>query len=175
MDAFLRRVMELREVEQECGIVAVAAERLIHCRCGTSLQERHGDTLCTNCRRAENQRKGNQMAEETSSPVLRGKPCAVCGKPTRSDNTRGYHTRCFRGAGSPEAVPTDRPLGGGKTDGSERDVKKRFRAAADALGFDADEILERHMRDWLARAKEAVRSRATPEDDFKLPSERDAD
>lgn len=112
------------------------------------------------------------------------KSCSKCGKRLRADNTRGVcgqagpcAARAAATNGSPAVaearVKDENPPFGLRTAGlppgvppiaqrprrqpTEADeTLRRFRLLAEALGFDADEVLAGFAKDWLERARSAV-------------------
>lgn len=83
------------------------------------------------------------------------KLCPYCGKKLRSDNKRGACSDCLAsGRGRDEAPSVDLGDGPPKKRSKASDVVKRFRVVAEALGFDADQLLEEYCAGWLENIKQ---------------------
>lgn len=188
VDAFLRRVVEQRELEQEQVVLESKLEQFLpqSCRiCGTkvtagSLTDSLGaPTVCSRCggrkRQAELEREDQVRARAgrrrqwlvgfvypTQEAVMaeNGPPCSVCGKPIRTGNTRGAHSACLAGSAPKSALAAVDGEAPPKTLKQRRskDTKKRFRVLTEALGFNADELLEDFMGGWIDR----IRARVEP-------------
>lgn len=187
MDAFLRRVLAQRELEQEAAILAVPVEELAarHCEgCGIALnmtedlardRARH---FCNRCggEKADRQRERELAAaarrarytrsllELAGVPTTRGDPmadekrqCPHCGKTLRSDNTRGACSKCLA-KGKGEGEAAAPARSSRNGHLTHAQTKKRFRTVAEALGIDGDKLLEQFMVGWLEKIRESVRA-----------------
>ena len=87
------------------------------------------------------------------------KTCTKCGKKLRADNSKGLcgdwtacRKRASGGASSPPAAKAPKP----RKSTAPADVVERFKTVANALGYDADELLEEYCEGWLADLKSKV-------------------
>ncbi len=188
MDPFLRRVVEQRELEQEVDIVAagrelVAGGKCRLCRARLNASDLGPRTVCSGCggRKREavleldEARERQVLARRAALLSLvvptnpeslmseERKTCPKCGKPLRSNNTRGYCSACLSVAGSSallrgEAPAASGPIaaGGGRPK-KPGNTRKSFRVITEALGVDGDQLLEDFMQGWLDRIRESVK------------------
>lgn len=149
MDAFLRRVIAQRELEQEEAILAFSLTPS-DCRgCGERMNlSDHLRHYCTSCggSKADAKYKRRQRLVTLTLEATPMADCSVCAKPLRADNRRGAHASCLTG-GSPAPSPTN-------------DVKRRFRVVTEAFGIDGDKLLNEFMEGWLERAHDSVKGRS---------------
>lgn len=92
-----------------------------------------------------------------SASAVEPKTCPQCGKKLRADNTRGACSSCLSKAGASSLSPTKKK--------AKADTKKRFRIVAEALGADADALLEEFMSGWLENIRAKANLDDLPEDD----------
>lgn len=91
------------------------------------------------------------------------KKCPFCGKKLRADNTKGVCGKCQSNGKRLENAPRG---DAGDDQVLERtalpktppksDAVKRFRVVAEAMGYDADELLATYAEGWLAAVKQSV-------------------
>lgn len=91
-------------------------------------------------------RDGHRVFE---APMDNEMPCAVCGGRMRADNKSGVHAACKTSAPAAVAMPPP--------SASHARSLERFRTVADALGFNADQLLAEFAEDWLSRIRRAVK------------------
>lgn len=90
MDAFLRRVIEIREREQEADLLSRPAASFAarDCDdCGGRLRERldSGIDICGPC----SDKRIEELVKQTPKGI-----CAACRRPLRKDSTGGLHYDC---------------------------------------------------------------------------------
>lgn len=168
-DAFLRRVMAQREAEQERVLLEPVVR--IPCRvCGERLNlgEDLTRTVCTACggrdrqTQLEKEERGRQwllglvgiMADDTERKTCKTEGC---GTPLRSDNQSGICRNCFKaGIGRGKAESAGARADGGAVRKPRSDIRKRFKIVAEALGQDADGLINKFCASWLDRVASSV-------------------
>jgi hypothetical protein len=190
-DAFLRRVIAQREIEQELGIVATPVAALIPGRCrvcggylSMSQAGRTQQTVCSGCGGRKKQRKLEREdlardsiarfrrsllhlvypTTEDRMPRLTDRVCSRpnCKNHLGGKNKTGVCTPCQQ---SSSAGADGNP----KTLRARRavNVRKRFRALTEALDIDGDKLLEEFMQGYIEKLRDAM---PKPEDDAKPAS-----
>lgn len=74
------------------------------------------------------------------------RPCSICGKPMKSNNTTDTHSACRAPAESSSTT----------VDAGPAQTLKQFRQVASALGFLPDQLLADFAQTWLEKLKKAV-------------------
>jgi hypothetical protein len=174
VDAFLRRVVAQRELEQEAEICAVPPEEIIR-RCRVCKRIVKGDSLrITVCAECGGRKKQELLVELDALAIVRAqrrewllrcagfKPvapgelmsdrnCAKCGKKLRANNTGADCWSC-RTNGTGEAQSASSPVPGpGRR--AKSDAQKRFKVVATALGVDPDKLIAEFCEGWLERVR----------------------
>lgn len=179
MNAFLRNVVTQRELEQEAELLAAQPVAVTTCAgCGARVND-NGSLTCSRCRRKDpfglvpmrEVDAPNPLELEpqvlTAQPEQRmpksesgnGKPCSVCGKPTRRNNTKGVHRECATGEPQrpkpprrelPDVLDLSTPTRAPPI------ALEQFRVVAQALGFEPDALLAEFVQSWLERIRKAV-------------------
>lgn len=180
MDAFLRRVMEQRELEQEVAIIATPLDTFVRrCRlCGRRIS---GDTgfeirVCLQCggkrmhfkllkqdalafahqrHRDELLRcAGFQPQPLTQEPAMSDRKCTNCSKQLRSNNQHETCSECRKtGAATAEGDGGGQTASRPPTRKAKTDAQKRFKVVASALGVDPDNLIAEFCEGWLARIR----------------------
>lgn len=179
MDAFLRRVIAQRELEQESAILATPLETFVR-RCRLCGRRIGGDSewacrVCTECgglkvherleredlaaaARAARLQQLVRLAGFQPQPqehLMSDRKCTKCEKPLRSNNQHDTCHACR--LGGPISVDAD---GGGqpvpRKAKAQGDVVKRFKVVATALGVDPDKLIGEFCEGWLARVRSSA-------------------
>lgn len=176
MNAFLRRVVAQRELEQEAAIIATSPEQLLRwCRiCGAHVRSVDGEhkknavvPVCLKCggsnvaKRIEQEdreavARASRFAQLLSLAGLKHQP-----QPQESTMADRNCSKCGKklhwknkGGECPDCRPAAPAAGGGQ--GSSRaksDVVKRFKVVASALGVDPDNLIAEFCEGWLERVR----------------------
>lgn len=182
-DAFLKRVVAQRELEQELALVTQPPVERGVCRgCGVHLRTTDSQRFryfCTRCggwkadaRFERDQARATKRTAAVDSLLAlvdvpptqlesamseeKEKLCPSCGKKLRSDNTKGVCAKCqSKRGGADHSV--SRPERTGNARNGHALTKKKFRIVADALGIDGERLLEQFMEGWLAKIRGSVR------------------
>jgi hypothetical protein len=176
VDAFLRRVVELRFLEQEEAIIATPLETFVR-RCRVCGRRIGGDTgfecrVCTQCGGAKmharlakqdeleaaKRRRFGQLLQlagfksQTQEPLMSDRNCTKCGKNLRSNNQGDDCWACRK------AAPTDGgPVESGPASRKPKPgVVKRFKVVASALGVDPDNLISEFCEGWLERVRSSA-------------------
>ena len=179
MDAFLRRVVELRELEQEVAILAVPVESFLrNCRvCGRHIS---GDSSkpCRVCVQCGGARVDARLKDEDNALAARAahraellrlagfhpqqqerlmsdRKCKKCEKPLRSNNQHDTCHAC-RLSGAVEPTGDEAPPSTERKPKAKRDALKRFKVVASALGVDPDALIAAFCEGWLDRVKSSA-------------------
>lgn len=186
MDAFLRHVLERRELEQEAAIIALPVAELAarHCeKCGVALnmsedpERQRARHFCFNCgglkadaqlerelaAAAARRTYVNNLLALAGVPTTPEKPmaeenksCPHCDTPMRSNNTRGVCTTCWKKG--LRAIPGElSPRKAGAGAVAFTQTRKKFRVITEALGIDGEWLLQQFMEGWLAKIRVSVR------------------
>lgn len=173
MDAFLRRVVEQRELEQEAGILSTPVEALIRrCRlCGDRIggDSARAGRVCTKCggtkvharleredavRKARRLRLAGLVALAGFKPqplesLMADRNCVKCGKKLHHRNSGDACLGCRDDDGGGQDAPARKAR-------AKPDVIKRFRVVAAALDCDPDDLIAAFCEGWLARVKSSA-------------------
>lgn len=183
-DAFLRRVMDQRFLEQEAELLDTPPEvfgqqkcRVCGGRCSMSEAGFSPLRVCTACggrkRQLQLERADAEGAAErrraewlvrlagfhpTPGDEMSDRTCTQCGKKLRADC---QHDTCFacRQSGAvagAEAPPVSR------VSRSRKDSLKRFKGVTKALGVDGDELLADFAEAYLKRLADAANPEVSP-------------
>jgi hypothetical protein len=173
----LKEIVARRELEQEAAILEADELGAPPCRlCGriVNMTDLPQLTVCTPCggrkKEAQLQKKDaeefasrqrqrhlvalavGKTMEETES-ASEGKSCEGCGKAVRSRNgvTQSHCFKCRAGkapaADKPEGVAPRKPKN------HVKELEKRFRIVAEAVGEDPDELIACFYEGWLQRLR----------------------
>jgi ribosomal protein L37AE/L43A len=173
-----REIVARRELEQEEAIVEADELGAPPCRlCGkrVHMTELPQLTVCTGCggrkKEAQLQRKdaeefaahqrqrqlvalatGDTMESGTDSNA-EAQACVTCGRGVRSRNgiTQTQCFKCRSGIKPPAPGEAAAPL---KAKGHVKELEKRFRIVAEAVGEDPDELVACFFEGWLKRLRE---------------------